>query len=89
MTTPQPGQIWQHYKHDPTVPNSYTYEIVALGYNTGTKHPTVIYKPLYAMPSEIAEQGLTVFTRDLDEFLKETELNGETRSKFTQVTSNS
>lgn len=85
MTSPKPGQIWQHYKHDPTEPNSYTYEIVALGHDTETDQPSVIYRPLYPMPSELAEKGLTVFVRPLSNFLEEVETNGKTKSRFIKI----
>lgn len=85
MSIPQPGQIWQHYKHIPTEPNSYTYEIVALGHDTESDQPTVIYRPLYPMPAEFAEQNLTVFVRPLNNFIEEIEINGLKRTRFIQI----
>lgn len=85
MSIPQPGQIWQHYKHITAEPNSYTYEIVALGYDTSIDQTTVIYRPIYRMPAELAEQNLTLFVRPLNNFIEEMEINGVKRTRFIQI----
>lgn len=85
MNIPKPGEIYRHYKHDPLKgEKDYTYEIVAIGFNTVQEVDVVVYRPLYESDF-LAERVSNVFVRDLSEFIEEVEVGGVVRSRFVKI----
>lgn len=87
METPKTNEIWQHYKHNPQIAESYTYKIIGIGLITDNsgERLVVIYQPLYEMPAEEKSKGVQMFVRSVTEFMEEVELNGQKVARFIKV----
>jgi hypothetical protein len=66
--TPQIGEIYFHYKHNPTKDQTnYKYEIIGKAIHTETDEVIVIYKPLYNS-EHIAENQVNFYARPISMF---------------------
>lgn len=67
MTTPQKGEYYYHYKHNPNLGvDNYCYEIIGIAHETETNQKVVIYKPMYKTDFELFSRPLQMFIQLVD-----------------------
>lgn len=70
--TPQPGEIYQHFKGN-------KYKIIAIAKHSETLEDLVIYEALYDNPQS------KIWSRPLSKFLEEVKINDQLVPRFLQI----
>ena len=78
--------IYEHYKSTPQ--SRKYYQVLLLSHNEETLEVLVHYQPLYYLENDEAHaDGITVWTRTLQNFEESVEYNGKSMPRFTRISS--
>lgn len=75
--------IYEHYKSTPE--DRKLYQVLLLSHDEATQELLVHYQPLYFQEDNIYDDGVTVWTRTVQNFNEFVEWNGKTVPRFKLV----
>lgn len=76
--------IYEHYKSTPD--DRKYYQVLMLSHHEETHEVLVHYQPLYFLEGDaIYSDGITVWTRTLENFQENVQHNGKTMPRFTRI----
>lgn len=83
--TPQKGEYYYHYKHDPDGPvENYAYRVEGIAFQTETEEKLVLYAPLYNS-DHLKSEEVDVYARPLSMFVEEVRVGDETVPRFQKI----
>ncbi len=85
MKKPKVGELYYHFKHNPDVVNSHSYEIAGYAFSCDSDREVIMYRPLYES-EVIVGTDRKVFTRDTEIFMSPVEKDGRIFNRFTKIT---
>ena len=77
--------IYEHYKSTPK--DRKYYQVLFMSRHEETLELLVHYQPLYFLEDDVYKDGITVWTRTLENFTETVKYNGKIMPRFTRISS--